>query len=119
MATVKDIRFSFVEEKILDNLSEVISNEIPEAERIIIFGSRMRGSSDEDSDLDVAVIIDIPVINKEIWERLWGIKWRVLEAMRSEEFPLSLMLITLKDFLNRDFGIEKVIREEGLVLWKR
>lgn len=119
MAAVKDIRLSFVEKNILDNLSEVISNEILEAEKIIVFGSRMRGNSDENSDLDVAIIINIPIINKEMWERLWDIKWRVLGAMSADEFPLSLMPITLNDFLNRNFGIEKVIREEGVVIWKR
>ncbi len=55
---------------------------------LLIFGSRARGNPDENSDLDIAVIVDSDV-NRELWDRLWEIKWRVLESLDAEEFPLS------------------------------
>lgn len=110
---------SFIEKKILKRLAELVESEMPEAVLIIVFGSRARGKSDENSDLDVAIIIDAPRVTKEIWNRIWHIKWTILEALNSEEFPLSLSLITLKDFATRDFGLEDSIKTEGVRIWER
>jgi predicted nucleotidyltransferase len=119
MSVVKTFILSFLEKEILKRLSSIIEKEMPEASQIIVFGSRARGGSDENSDLDVAVIIDAPAISKEIWERIWDIKWRVLESFNSEEFPLSLSPITLNDFISRDFGLEEAIKTEGIRIWER
>lgn len=119
MVTVKTFNPSFVESEILKRLVGLIEKDMPEAEQIIIFGSRAKGDSDENSDLDVAIIIDAPVISREIWERIWDMKWKVLETLNSEEFPLSLSPITLNDFISRDFGIEEAIKTEGIRIWER
>lgn len=119
MAIIHAPRLSFLEEQVLKYLSNLIGKEIPEAVQIIIFGSRARSNSDENSDLDVAVILDISYIDKKMWDRLWDIKWRVLDALNAEEFPLSLSLITINDLISRDFGIEKDIKTSGAVIWKR
>lgn len=119
MATVRTGRLSFLEEKILGHLVSLIDERIPEAHGIILFGSRARGNSDEDSDTDVAIILDVPEIKKEHWERIWDLKWKVLESLEAEEFPLSLILLTLSDFVSRDSGLERELREEGIVIWER
>ncbi len=112
-------KLSFIEERILKAFTEFVEKEVPEAVRIIIFGSRARGASNEESDLDVAVILNLSYVDKEMWNRLWDIKWRVLESLHAEEFPLSLSLMTLDDLSSKDFGIEKIIREEGIVIWEK
>lgn len=118
MATAREIRLSFVEERILNCFSILVEKEITEARKIILFGSRARGGSDEDSDMDVAVILDVKKINKEQWEQLWDIKWRVLESLDAEEFPLSLTIMTMSDFIsNEDLAGE--IKREGIVIWER
>lgn len=119
MSAVETFSFSFLEKEILKRLSGLIVEGLPEAVQVIVFGSRSRGKSDENSDLDAAIIIDAPFIGKEIWDRIWDIKWQVLEALNSEEFPLSLIPITLKDFISRDSGLEEVIKTEGIQIWKR
>lgn len=119
MYAVKSFRSSFLETEILKRLAGLVEEEIPEAVQIIVFGSRARAKSDENSDLDVAVIFDIPFINKGIWNRMWDIKWRILEALDSEEFPLSLSPITLKDFVSRTGGLEEAIKTEGIRIWER
>lgn len=110
---------SFIEDKILDYLVSLIDERIPEACSIILFGSRARAASDENSDTDVAIILDVPEIKKEHWERIWDLKWKVLEYLEAEEFPLSLTLLTLRDFTSRNSGFEKVLRDEGIVVWER
>lgn len=119
MATAHTVRFSLIEEQILKRLSDLIEKEVSEAVQLIIFGSRSRGGSDENSDLDAAIILNVPYIDTKKWDKLWDIKWRVLESLQAEEFPLSLSLITLDDLMSRDFGIEKIIKAEGVVIWKR
>lgn len=114
-----ELCLSFTEKKVLAYLSSLIEKEIPEAQEIILFGSRARGNSDENSDLDVAVIFNALYIDKGMWDRVWDIKWRVLESLQAEELPLSLTLITLNDLILRDFSIEKAIKREGIRIWIR
>lgn len=115
----KTFKPSLLEKKVLKKFSELIRKEIANASEIIVFGSRAKGESDEDSDLDIAIIFDMPHINKELWDKLWNIKWRVLESFDAEEFPLSLTLFTRRDLESRKFGIEETIKKEGIVIWKR
>jgi predicted nucleotidyltransferase len=119
MDIIRDARPSFIEEEILKLFSSIVDKELPEASIILLFGSRARGRSGEDSDLDLAIVIDVPVIDKALWDKLWAIKWRVLESLNSEEFPLSLMPITLTDFKAGGSGIIREIKREGIVVWKR
>src|SRR4030042_155538 len=120
MDVIKAFRPSFLEKEVLRNFSRLVEKEIPEALQIIVFGSRARGDSDEGSDLDIAVIFDMPFVGKDMWDRIWGIKWRVLESFDAEEFPLSLTLLTIKDLESRDFGLENAIKcGEGIVIWER
>lgn len=119
MVTVRAEGLSFIEEKILGHMVSLVEREIPEARNIILFGSRARGDSDEDSDLDLAIVLDVPEVKREHWEKVWDLKWRVLEYLDAEEFPLSLILITLNDMMFRDSGIERELKNEGIVLWER
>jgi len=119
MAVTESLRLSLLEQDVLTSFSGLIEKEIPKALRIIVFGSRARGDSDEDSDMDVAVVFDMPLLNKEVWAGIWDIKWRVLESLDAEEFPLSLTLIAMNDLESRDFGLEDVIKREGRVVWER
>lgn len=117
MATACEIRLSFVEEKILNHFSILVEKEIREARKIILFGSRARGESDENSDMDVAVVLDVKKINKEQWEQLWDLKWRVLESLDAEEFPLSLIIMTMSDFISNE-DLEGEIKKKGLLYGK-
>ncbi len=119
MQTKIQINLSYLEEKALNLFSKYIEKEVPEATQIILFGSRARGKSNSESDIDIAVILSVDIINSKIWNDIWNIKWKVLELLDAEEFPFSLILLTKKDLTSRDFGIEKIIKTEGFELWKR
>ena len=119
MRTKHKIKLSFIEEKILSNLSTLLSERIEEASALILFGSRARGSSNENSDLDIAVLLNTLKIRKEHWQMVWDAKWKVLEALKAEEFPLSLILTTTKNFQMGFSSLEKELKKEGVVIWKR
>lgn len=117
MITTKNLTLSYAEEKILKLLSSKIQHKMPEAVKIILFGSRSRGLSDEDSDLDIAIVVKSPV-NKNLWDRLWDIKWEVLEKLFLEEFPLSLIILSEEE-IDLDEALIKEIKKDGVILWER
>lgn len=116
---LKDKVLSYVERRLLEELAREIAEKLPEAVSIILFGSRARGNSGEESDLDIAVVLDVDRITSQHWQRLWDIKWRILEALDSEEFPLSLVLLRKKDFVTKNYGLENELKREGIVIWER
>jgi predicted nucleotidyltransferase len=118
MKTIFDIQLTYLEEKILKKLTNLIEKEILEAEQLLIFGSRTKGKSNENSDLDIAIIINAD-IEQKIWKRLWDVKWRTLESLQSEEFPLSLIPIKKEDFISSNYGLENIVKKEGVLWWKR
>lgn len=115
----KGMLLTFLERGILENFTRLVGEKIPEARQIIVFGSRAKGDSDEESDLDVAIILEVSHVSKEAWGRIWSIKWKVLESLDAEEFPLSLTLITSEDLALKDYGIENAIKREGIVIWRK
>lgn len=117
MIVTKNLNLTFAEEKILELFSSTIQHSMPEASKIILFGSRARGLSDEESDLDVAVVVKSPV-NKSLWDIIWSIKWEVLNKLLLEEFPLSLTLLSEEEF-NSDTALIREIKKDGVVLWER
>lgn len=119
MNVIGTFKSSSLEKEILIKFAEIIDAEMAEAQRIVVFGSRARGESNEHSDLDVAVVVDAPSGVKAMWARLWDIKWRILEALQAEEFPLSLSLVTANDLASGSSGFEKAIKTEGILIWER
>lgn len=110
---------SYTESRIIGELARKVSEKIPEAVSIILFGSRARGRSGEESDLDIAVVLDVEHISFEHWQMLWDIKWQILEAFNAEEFPLSLILLKREGLIKRNYGLESELRKEGIVIWER
>jgi len=107
------------ETEILSRLSEAIQKGFPAAESIIVFGSRARGSSHEESDLDIAILLNTRRVVKEDWDNMWHIKWGVLEQLDAEEFPLSLMLLPKDEYARATTGVELSIKQEGIPVWHR
>lgn len=107
------------EEAILKNFIEAIKTKAPEAVKVIVFGSRARGHSNEDSDLDVAVVLSADKIEFRHWQMLWKIKWEVLQALQAEEFPLSLVPVAEKEITTQEEPFSKELKNKGVVLWER
>ena len=65
------------------------------AAKVILFGSRARGDSNHQSDWDILVVIDKPLLNraeeKEYRNRIFGIELKI-------EQPISLFVVSKTDW---------------------
>ncbi len=82
--------------------------------RLILFGSRARGESAEDSDLDVLVLVDEKT--HEVEQRLEDITYQV---MWDHDFNPIISLkvfefVKYLDAINRGFSFYKHIEKEGV-----
>lgn len=93
------------------SLSEEIKKHV---KRIIVFGSRVRGDIEEDSDLDVVALIDVK--NPEIIEFLDECAYQV---MWNHDFKtiISLKVLVESEFydaVKRGFSFYRNVLQEGI-----
>ncbi len=89
---------------------------IPGAVRVWVFGSRARGASTQDSDLDVAVEFAMPE-SPTLRARLDALRVEA-EAPVVDQWPGFLNLVGLYSD-DPDPRLVRRIREEGLLIWER
>lgn len=102
------------ENEILSDIAEVLSKE-PFVQKIIAFGSRIRGDFHGESDFDVFVLVE----RKNI-----SIRNRIIDVFYEHEMkyniPFSVTILSKKEFdVNNSMGspfIRSVI-EEGIVIY--
>lgn len=84
------------------------------AERIVIFGSYVKGTHREDSDLDIAIISE-DFTGKDIFQKaemLKGLKWHLVERFN---LPFDIVPISLEEWQRSSSLIVEFIKE-GQVL---
>ncbi|MCX7988431.1 MAG: nucleotidyltransferase domain-containing protein [Thermodesulfovibrio sp.] len=117
MTATKVLNLSLAEKKIIEILSSLIEERLFEATKLIIFGSRARGISNEESDLDIALIVKSSA-DSNMWNKLWAIKWEALDKLNLEEFPLSLIILPEEEF-DSNYGLIEEIKKDGVIIWER
>ncbi len=105
--------FSPLERRILERLTERLSS-LPALQSILVFGSRARSRSTEDSDLDVAVIVD--AVDRPITDAVEEAKWC---SIPPESFLNVNMVILSRKQLASGGRFARVLRSEGVSLWTR
>ncbi|HUW65604.1 MAG TPA: nucleotidyltransferase domain-containing protein [Spirochaetia bacterium] len=109
---------SLAEKGVLQQFVEFITGLYPgNIDRIEVFGSKARGKSCPDSDIDVLILVD----DKELFERDKAYDF-VLDANLEHGMLISLKLYEKKDFdklllAKAPFAVN--IAREGTVLWAR
>ena len=91
--------------------------------KIILFGSIAMGNSDEESDIDLIVVLDSEKISQNYEEKMFN-KMLVRKAIRdiSEEIPIDLLVYTKKEFeiiMNNKNSFFREIERQGKVLYEK
>jgi uncharacterized protein len=91
--------------------------------KIILFGSIAMGNSDEESDIDLIVVLDSEKISQNYEEKMFN-KMLVRKAIRdiSEEIPIDLLVYTKKEFeiiMNNKNSFFREIEMQGKVLYEK
>ena len=83
--------------------------------KVILYGSKARGDSTEDSDIDIMVVLkDYIDIKKERF-KIYDIVWSVCYVY---DLLISVIIKNKSDYEKFDTGLLKNIKNEGIELWK-
>ena len=106
-------RLSPFEKDLLRRLVSQLSN-ITKVRRILLFGSRARGLSNEHSDLDIAVVTE--ALDSASRAAVEEAKWNVLP----EDAFLYANVVTITERqLAADTAFSRTVKEEGIEIWTR
>ncbi|MFI5403079.1 MAG: nucleotidyltransferase domain-containing protein [Planctomycetota bacterium] len=88
--------------------------------RVVLFGSRARGDVTEESDIDLLVLLRIPIVEETRWTRdVWEIVQEVLRREPRVYIPLTPIVLAEERFLDlkrleRSFALD--VEAEGIPL---
>jgi len=107
--------FSPHEKFLMDQLVAVFSS-VPEISRIIVFGSRARGASNDGSDMDVLLLVGTN--NPTLLQTIQLLKEKALEDPEDFAYVNVFALYEPKYRKTNDSFLRNVKRE-GITVWKR
>lgn len=100
-------------EELLNSIKGMLLSVAPEG-KVILFGSRARGEAREDSDWDLLILLNKPLIESSDFDR---ITYPLCELGWKEGEQFSPKLYTMKEWQERSFTpFYKNIEEEGIEL---
>ena len=110
----------------IDKYIEIMLNilkEIINPKKIMIFGSYVYGKPNEDSDLDLLIVIDKDEIPKNYDEKL-EIKAEIRKLIRdiNKKIAIDLIVFTVpeyQEFINSNSSFSREILEKGKILYEK
>jgi predicted nucleotidyltransferase len=112
--TLNKINLRDNEKNALQELKEIILARFPDAE-IILYGSKARGDSDEESDIDLLILVE-SLINSKIEEEIFHLSYQIelkYEVVFGE-------IVENKDFWNTPLAnampLHRNIDKEGVLI---
>lgn len=101
-------------ERIKQKIKETIAREVTGAQ-VILFGSKARGTDNKDSDWDILVLLDKPVVSFKDEQQ---IRHKLYEVELEVEEPISTFVYSLNDW-NAKMSVTplyKNVSREGVYL---
>lgn len=80
---------------------------------VVLFGSQARGEATEDSDVDVAVVLDDYASPYDVIRRTGELFWRL---SYEHDVLLSCVPLTHEEWVSGEFILHKTLRREGVAL---
>jgi predicted nucleotidyltransferase len=105
-----------IEKKAIGELIEKLKDRYGEnLFKVILYGSKARGDSTDDSDIDIMVVLgDYVDIKKERF-KIYDIVWSVCYIY---DLLISVIIKRKSDYEKFDTGLLRNIKSEGIELWK-
>ena len=101
-------------ESIKQKIKKIISEDVSVA-KIILFGSKARGTDSSDSDWDILVLLDKPLVTFQDEQK---IRHKLYEIELEVEEPISTFVYSVRDWNSRlsETPLFKNIKKEGIHL---
>ena len=98
--------------ELIENLKEANGDNLV---KVILYGSKARGNSTQDSDIDIMVVLkdNIDVMKERF--KVYDIVWSVCYVY---DLLISVIIKNKSDYDKFDTSLLKNIRDEGIELWK-
>ena len=82
-------------------------------QKIILFGSVARHAHRPDSDIDLIVMSNSPILKQE--KKYWAdIQWKIFE-----KYNVPVSFIVTNNLQNLALGLQKEIKKDGEIIWEK
>lgn len=101
----------------IEDIKEIVISAVPTVESIFLFGSYAKGTAREQSDIDVAIML-----NQELgWRERNRILNRLYGAVAQKGYNVDFLFKRVDKFQEESLlpTMSRVIRREGRLLWTK
>ncbi|MBM4136117.1 MAG: nucleotidyltransferase domain-containing protein [Nitrospira sp.] len=106
---------SYNEQKVLEGIIQRIPSMYPMINKILLYGSKVRGDFLEESDIDILFVTDY-TIPRAIKFEIYDI---IFELEVEYNVVISAIFVNENDFNTRDISFINQVYKEGAMLWSR
>ena len=100
---------------IIEKIRRVADSSMPPGGRMFLFGSQARGDANEDSDLDILILLDKTKIKTEDFN---AVAYPVVELGWKMGIEINPLIYTFEDWEKRNFTpFYKNVQKESIELW--
>ena len=107
--------FSPYEKNILDRLTAVFST-VTDIKRMVVFGSRSRGDSNDSSDLDVLVLVNER--DSMALQTIQSLKAKALNDIEDFSY-VNVFPVRESEFYSSPNAFHQRVQKEGITIWSR
>jgi len=114
MKTIDDLSLRDNEKKAIREATKILKEKFP-VEEVILFGSKARGDSDEESDIDLMLMTTRPIN----WQERKEVIHALFDIQMANDVIISILDVTLSDWetgMFRVFPIKQEILREGVMV---
>lgn len=109
------INLNYNELQGLNGAINELTGRYPFIEQVILYGSKARGDSHEESDIDILIVTEYPVPRET--------KYMVSDIIYNNELKndirISAIIVPQADYRNKISPFLINVRKEGIVIWSR